>query len=56
MCRREAHVGQEAAPAPLGDVSLGLGVGLGGGGADHVDPQFVGDPFELSTGHERIVP
>jgi len=53
---REAHVGEEASRAPLGDVLLGLGVGLGGRGADHVDPQLVGDPFELPSGHERIVP
>jgi hypothetical protein len=49
----EPHVGEEPARAALGDVPLGLLIGLGRRGADHVDPEFVGEPFELFSCHKR---
>ena len=45
---REAHVGEQAALAPLADVPLGLLVGLGRRGADHVEAEL-GGPARASS-------
>ena len=52
----EAHLPEQAAGAALADVPLGLDVRLGGRRADDVEPQLLGQPFELRGGHRHSVP
>jgi threonine dehydrogenase-like Zn-dependent dehydrogenase len=52
----EAHVGEEAARAPLADVALGVGVGLGRRGADRVEPELLREGFEFPCGHVDSLP
>ena len=47
----EAHAGEEAAPAPIADVLLGLLVRLSGGGSDHVDADLTCEVREFCLGH-----
>ena len=53
---REAHVGEEAAGAPLADVALGAGVGLGRRDANRVEPELLGEGLEFRSGHADSVP
>src|SRR5256714_12787768 len=53
---REAHVGEEAALAPLGDVPLRVGVALGPRGPDDVDAELLRQALELYVLHPTIVP
>ncbi len=51
----EAHVGEVAVGGSRVDVALGVGVGLGPGSADDVEPEFLGQPFQLCRSHARMM-